>query len=82
MAQPKITGKIEEAMRYWSKNIKLMTEHEYGKDKIGHIIIVFPYGHNVDCSWISTARRESVVKMLRHLADHIEKPDARIILPH
>jgi hypothetical protein len=80
--QAKITPKIEEAMRYWSNNIKLMTDHEFGKDKIGHLILIFPYGHDVSCSWISTARRDSVVKMLRHLADHIENPDARIIYPH
>ena len=80
--QVKITPKIEEAMRYWSNNIRLMTQQEFGKDKVGHIIIVFPYGADVNCSWISTARRESVVNMLRHLADHIENPDARIIQPH
>lgn len=80
--QAKITPKIEDAMRYWSSNIKEMLDHEYGRDKVGHILIVFPYGSEVGASWISTAQRQSVIKMLRHLADHIERPDARIILPH
>lgn len=80
--QVKATPKIEEAMRYWSANIRAMLDHEYGKDKVGHMIITFPYGADVRASWISTANRRSVVMMLRHLADHIENPDAKIIQPH
>jgi hypothetical protein len=80
--QVKLTPKIEEAMRYWSGNIKEMLAHEYGVDKVGHILIVFPFGSNVSPCWISDARRESIVKMLHELADHIESPDARIIRPH
>jgi hypothetical protein len=69
-------------MRYWSGNIKAMLEGEFGKDKVGHILIVFPFGDDVSCSWISDARRESVINMLHHLADHIESPDAKIIRPN
>lgn len=69
-------------MRYWSANIKAMLAHEFGKDKVGHILIVFPFGDDVGTSWISDARRESVINMLHHLADHIESPDAVIIRPH
>jgi hypothetical protein len=77
----KVTPKIEEAMRYWSNNIRAMLAHEYGDAKVGHILLVFPFGANASLSWISDANRESVVKMLRHLADHIEHPDAKIIMP-
>lgn len=75
-------NKTEEALRYWSTNLKAMLDHEYGKDRVGHIIIVFPYGENSSPSWITDARRDSVIRMLRELADHIESPDARIIHPH
>lgn len=77
----KVTPRIEDAMRYWSDNIKAMLAHEYGAQKVGHILMVFPFGANANLSWISDAKRESVIKMLRHLADHIEHPDARIIMP-
>lgn len=78
----KLTPKVEEAMRYWSTNIKAMLAQEFGNDKVGHILVIFPFGDDVGASWISDARRDSVVEMLRHLADHIESPDARIIRPH
>lgn len=78
----KLTPRIEDAMRYWSSNIKAMLESEFGKDKVGHILIVFPFGDDVSASWISDARRESVINMLHHLADHIESPDAKIIRPN
>lgn len=82
MESTKITPKVEEAMRYWSSNIREMLKYEFGADKVGHILIIFPFGDDVTSSWISDARRDSVVQMLRHLADHIESPDAKIIRPH
>jgi hypothetical protein len=82
MAETKLTPRVEEAMRYWSSNMKAMLEHEFGKDRVGHILIIFPFGDDVGASWISDARRDSVIQMLRHLADHIESPDARIIRPN
>lgn len=82
MESVKLTPKIEEAMRYWSNNIKEMLNFEFGQDKVGHILVIFPFGDDVSSSWISDARRDSVVQMLRLLADHIESPDARIIRPH
>lgn len=69
----------EEAMRYWSDNIKAMLASRFGKSKVGHILILFPFGAEVSPSWISDATRDSVAKMLRKLADHLD--DRRIILP-
>jgi hypothetical protein len=73
---------MEEAVRFWSSNIKAMLTQKFGKDKVGHIVIIFPFGHDVSCSWISDARRHDVVKLLRKLADHIESPNAKIIRPN
>jgi len=73
---------IEEAMRHWSAVIKQMTTSKYGNGKIGHILIIFPFGPQASPSWISDAIRSDVVRMLRELADHIESPEAKIVRPH
>ena len=72
----KFISDIELAMRFWAKEIKLALDERFGKDKVGHILILFPFGQTTNASWISNARRASVVAMLRLLADYIERSDA------
>lgn len=72
----KFISDLELAMRFWAKEMKLALNNRFGKDKVGHILILFPFGQTTTCSWISNARRPSVVAMLRHMADVIEKSDA------
>jgi hypothetical protein len=79
MADPvnqKFVSDIELAMRFWAKEIRLALDERFGKDKVGHIVVLFPFGQTTNASWISNARRPSVVAMLRLLADHIERSDA------
>lgn len=78
----KLKKDLEAAMRHWSANIADMCKQHYGKDKVGHILILFPFGSATSVSWISDARSHSVVTMLRELADHIESPNAKIIRPN
>lgn len=73
---PKFISDLELAMRFWAKEMRLALDNRFGKDKVGHILILFPFGQTTTCSWISNARRASVVAMLRHMADQIEKSDA------
>lgn len=73
---------LEMAMRFWAGEMTKALNQKFGKDKVGHILIVFPFGRNPKASWISNARAGSVIEMLRSLADHIEAPDAKIIRPH
>ena len=73
---PKFISDLELAMRFWAKEMRLALDNRFGKDKVGHILILFPFGQTTTCSWISNARRASVVAMLRHMADVIEKTDA------
>ena len=72
----KFISDIELGMRFWANEMKLALNEKFGKDKVGHILILFPFGQTTNASWISNARRPSVVAMLRLLADYIEKSDA------
>jgi hypothetical protein len=72
----KFISDIELAMRFWAKEMSLALNERFGKDKVGHILILFPFGQTTSASWISNARRASVVAMLRLLADYIERSDA------
>lgn len=72
----KFISDIELAMRSWAKEMSLALNDRFGKDKVGHILILFPFGQTTNASWISNARRASVVAMLRLLADYIERSDA------
>lgn len=78
----KMTSEVEEALRHWSSTMKAMLNQKFGKDKVGHIIILFPFGYGAKVSWISDARQHQVAQLLRELADHIESPDAKIVRPH
>ena len=73
---------IEDALRYWSANLKNMLAKKFGASKVGHIVITFPFGSATSVSWISDAKRSTIPTMLRQLADHIESPDTQIIRPH
>lgn len=73
---------LEAAMRFWADQMTQALDHKFGKSKVGHLIILFPFGATGQLSWISNARRGSLVALLRQLADHIESPDAKIIRPH
>ena len=73
---PKFVSDLELAMRFWAKEMRLSLDERFGKDKVGHILILFPFGQTTTCSWISNARRASVVAMLRHMANAIESTDA------
>ena len=73
---------LEVAMRYWADNMKVALDQKFGKDKVGHLLILFPFGHSGQISWISNARTGSLIGMLRQLADHLESPNAKIIRPH
>ena len=77
---PKFISDLELAMRFWAKEMRLALDNRFGKDKVGHILILFPFGQTTTCSWISNARRASVVAMLRHMADQIEKTDAHSVI--
>ena len=77
---PKFISDLELAMRFWAKEIRLALDNRFGKDKVGHILILFPFGQTTTCSWISNARRQSVIAMLRHMADVIEKSDAHSVI--
>jgi hypothetical protein len=72
----KFVSDLELAMRFWAKEMRLSLNERFGKDKVGHILILFPFGQTTGCSWISNARRSSVVAMLRHMANAIENTDA------
>lgn len=80
--QEKFKQDLETAMRFWSAEMIAMLNQQFGKDKVGHVLIIFPFDAHTSYSWISNAKRQSVIGLLRELADHIESPDARIIQPH
>ena len=78
----KQTNDLEVAMRYWADQMVVALDHKFGKGKVGHMIVLFPFGHSGQLSWISNARSGSLIGMLRQLADHLESPNAKIIRPH
>lgn len=73
---------IKAAMTFWSTEIKKALGERFGDRKLGHVIIVFPFGEATGCSWISDANPESIIMLLHHLADRIEDPNAKIIKSH
>jgi hypothetical protein len=73
---------IREALEYWSNTLQHMLANKFGKNKIGHMIIVFPFGEATECSYISDTDGEGLAMMLHHLADRIENPDTKIIRTH
>ena len=80
--QKKMTSEVEEALRHWSSTMKVMLNSKFGKDKVGHIIILFPFGYGPKVSWISDARSAHIVHLLRELADHIESAIGKIVTLH
>ena len=73
---------IEDALRFWSANLRSMLASKFGESKVGHMVITFPFGFATSPSWISDAKRSDLPALLRQLADHIESPDAKIVQPH
>lgn len=70
------------ALEYWSNTITMSLRGKFGKGRLGHILILFDFGkHGRTFHWASDAKRHSVIDTLRHLADHIESTDSKIILP-
>jgi len=73
---------LKEGMKFWSDNIKAMLATKFGKGKLGHILVVFPFGEATECSYISDTDGRGLAMMLRHLADRIENPNSKIIKTH
>ena len=75
-----ITQDASEALQYWSEMISSSLIGNFGKGRVGHMLILFDFGsHGRTFQWMSDARRASIVDMLRHLATHIEETDAKIL---
>ena len=78
-----ITKDATDALKYWSTQISDSLVNRFGKGRVGHMLILFDFGsHGRTFQWMSDARRQSIVDMLRHLATHIEETDKKILRLH
>ncbi|KKL23904.1 hypothetical protein LCGC14_2420740 [marine sediment metagenome] len=78
-----ITRDAGEALIHWANDISNALVERFGKGRLGYMLILFDFGpHGRTFQWMSDARRASVVDMLRHLADHIEETDNKIVTLH
>ena len=73
-------SEIELAMNSWAQAIQDMLDSKFGKNRVGHLLILFDlgnFGHNV--SWISNARYSNVIQLLEHLLKHLKDQQSAII---
>ena len=73
---------LKDGMEYWSKNIHSMLATKFGANRLGHLLVVFPFGEATECSYISDTDGLGLAMLLRHLADKIEHPNSKIIRTH
>ena len=75
-------SEIEQAMRYWSNDLQLALDSKFGKSKLGHIIVVFDFGHSGrTMSWISNARLESLIQLVEAFLKKLKNLHRLIITP-
>ena len=71
----------ELALREWSGVMRAALDQRYGRNKVGHLIVLFPYGPSQPISWISSATVESVINITKGLSEHLAKEKSAIVTP-
>jgi len=64
--------KTEKVMKHLAKMIDKTVEFESG-EKMGFVLIIFPFHKPGMGNYISNAKREGTIASLRELADRLEK---------